>query len=166
MFRNAEHQKVCYRADCKAAWKKNLISSHFLGSSGRSNYRGTRPVRSPLENPIKHEGFEADKHGRPWKVVAGQISANAFHCATIPDGPACKWEDGALERTEAKNRGALKSFADAAEIGAAVFYADLDWQEVISPDGVKCFVCAETAQRQGARKENSNRRRTRLTVVA
>jgi Family of unknown function (DUF5681) len=94
------------------------------------SYRGTRPVNSPLENPIKHEGFEADKHGRPWKVVAGQISANVFHCATIPDGSACKWEDGALERTEAKNRGALKgSFADAAEIGAAVFYADLDWQE-------------------------------------
>jgi len=147
MPRNAEHQQVCYRADCKAAWKKKLISSHFLEPCGRESYRGTRPVSSPLENSIKQGGFEAAKQSPRWTIVAGEISPNAFHCATVPDGPGGEWEDGSFERTEAKNRAVLKAcFAqlDAAEVGVAVFYADPDWRQVISPDGVNCFVRGPT----------------------
>ena len=149
MPRNAEHQKVCYRAECKAAWKKKPVSSHFLRSSVQSSYRGTRPVSSPFEKPIKHGGFEADKQGRRWKV-AGEISPDAFHCAIIPNGPGGKWEDGAFERSEGKNSAFLKAYftkikgIEEAEIEANGYFADPDWQEVISLDGVKCFVCGPT----------------------
>jgi len=74
----------------------------------------------------------------------------AVHCAIIPDGPAYKWEDGSFERTEAKNRAALKAKfkkSDELEMEAKDYSADPDWQQVISPDGVKCFVRAETAPR-------------------
>ena len=61
-----------------------------------------------------------------------------------------KWEDGSFERTEAKNRAALKAKfkkSDELEMEANDYFADPDWQQVISPDGVKCFVRAETAPR-------------------
>ena len=31
MPRNAEHQRTCYRAQCKTAWRLKTIQSHFLG---------------------------------------------------------------------------------------------------------------------------------------
>ena len=70
----------------------------------------------------------------------------AFHCATVPDGPGCKREGGSFERIEAKNHAALKSHiatlraAEEAEIEANGYFSEPDWREVVSPDGVRCFV--------------------------
>jgi hypothetical protein len=44
-----------------------------------------------------------------------------------------------VKRVEAKNRAALKA-AEQAEIEANGNFTEPDWQEVISPDGVRCFV--------------------------
>ena len=104
------------------------------------------PVKDPLENPIKLGLREADKYGRRWKFVAGTLSPTAFYCATVPDGPGCKWEGGSFERIEAQNRAALKSLsamlraAEEAEIEANGYFNEPDWREVVSPDGVRCFV--------------------------
>jgi hypothetical protein len=51
-----------------------------------------------------------------WRILAGEISPEALHCATVPDGPDCKWDGGSYERTEAQNRRLLKAhFAKLAE---------------------------------------------------
>jgi hypothetical protein len=41
--------------------------------------------------------------------VAGEISPDALHCATVPDGPGGSWGSGSVERIEAQNRRALKA---------------------------------------------------------
>jgi hypothetical protein len=43
------------------------------------------------------------------------------------------------ERIEAKNRAALKA-AEQAEIEASGYFTEAGWREVVSPDGVLCFV--------------------------
>ena len=77
----------------------------------------TSRVEIGLGNPIKSGLPEADKYGRAWKVVAGEISPNAFHCASLPDGPNCQWKGGELERVEAKNRAALKAAGESRDRG-------------------------------------------------
>jgi hypothetical protein len=68
-----------------------------------------------------------------------QISPKDSHCATVPDGSNGHWKAGEIERVEAKNRAALKA-AEEAEIEANGYFTEPDWHEVISPDGVRCFV--------------------------
>ena len=104
----------------------------------------TSRVEIGVGNPIKSGLPEADKYGRAWKVVAGEISPNAFHCATVSDGPNCQWKGGEFERVEAKNRAALKA-ADEAAIEANAYFTDPDWHGVVSPDGVRCFVTSFVA---------------------
>ena len=43
-----------------------------------------------------------------WTVVAAgiPITANQYHCATVPDGPNCELANGEYERIEVKNRAA------------------------------------------------------------
>ena len=57
----------------------------------------------------------------------------------MPDGSNCQWKAGEYERVEAKNRAALKA-ADEAAIEANGYLTEPDWREVVSPDGVRCFV--------------------------
>jgi hypothetical protein len=136
MPRNAEHQKVCHRAECKTAWRQKTIQSRFLGWD--TGFDGT-----PLKTSIKPGLPEADQPGRGWRIVAGVIDPKAFHCATVPDGPSGQWKGGAFERIEAANRAALKAHLaalEAAEIAANGECTDPDWREVVSPDGVRCFV--------------------------
>src|SRR5262249_12425278 len=133
MPRNAEHQKVCHRSECKRAWRLKTIQSRFLGWDSGSD--GT-----PLETSIKPGLPEADKDGRGWRNVAGEIGPEACHRAT---GPGGQWKGGAFERIEAANRAALKAHfvkLEAAEIAANGEFTDPDWREVVSPDGVKCFI--------------------------
>jgi hypothetical protein len=102
MARNAEHQKVCYRAECKTAWRQKTVISRFLGA-------GTCSVSTPLETPIKLGPFWPDKTGRPWRIVAGPNSGWNFSAAVVPDGPGGQWQGGEFERIETKSRGALKA---------------------------------------------------------
>jgi hypothetical protein len=110
----------------------------------------TSRVEIGLGNAIKSGLPEADKYGRAWKVVSGEISPNAFHCATLPDGPNCQWKGGEFERVEAKNRAAFKAAAEAT-IEANGYFTDPDWREVVSPDGVKGFVTSFGAPARRAR---------------
>jgi hypothetical protein len=137
MPRNSGSQRTCYRADCKTAWRQKTVVSHFLGPS-------STPVELIPETPIKHGVSKADKCGRTWQVIAGEISPNTFHCAAVSDGPNCRWKGGEYERVEAKNRAALIA-ADEAAIEANGYFTDPDWRAVVSPDGVKCFVTSFAA---------------------
>ena len=35
MSRNAEHQKVCYRTDCKTAWRQKAVIGRFWGQGSQ-----------------------------------------------------------------------------------------------------------------------------------
>jgi hypothetical protein len=136
MPRNAEHQKVCYRADCKAAWRRKTIVSRFVGQT-------TTPVSTPLENPIKPGvkiGLKGGSDpGRPWRQVAGPVMGpRSFTAAIVPDGPGGQWAGGSFERIEAENRKRLEA-ADLVEIEGGGEFTDSGWSEVASLDGVKCF---------------------------
>ena len=58
MPRLREDQKTCYRAECKAAWRKKLISSHFLGANSAS---GGGVVPAPSISPSNRALFLAIK---------------------------------------------------------------------------------------------------------
>jgi hypothetical protein len=67
-------------------------------------------VIHPLKTSIKPGIKSGLKPDRTWHIVAGpELTPSQLHCATVPDGPACQWKDGAYERVEAKNRALLKA---------------------------------------------------------
>ena len=97
MPRLRESQRTCYRADCKEKWRQKTIQSHFVGHSSGID-------KHPLKTSIKQGVKEADKYDRRWLIVAGEISPDALHCATVPDGPGGSWGSGSVERIEAQQR--------------------------------------------------------------
>jgi hypothetical protein len=139
MPRLKESQRTCYRAECKEKWRKKTIQSHFVGHGSLSD---KHPLKTSIKPGVK-SGVRSDRP-KLWTVVAAgtPITANQYHCATVPDGPNCEWANGEYERIEAKNRAALRK-AEEAEIEANGYFTDTEWREVISPDGVRCFVAAD-----------------------
>src|ERR1700758_760369 len=74
-----------------------------------------------------------DQADRPWQQIAGPaLTPSQFLCATL--GGSAMDE---AKRIEAKNRTALKA-GEQAEVEANRDFPD--WQEAVSPDGVRCFV--------------------------
>ena len=73
---------------------------------------------------------------RAWHIVAGRGTEPLCHG---PDGSGCQWRGGDYERVEAKNRAALEA-AEEAKIEANGYFAEPEWREVVSPDGVTCHV--------------------------
>jgi hypothetical protein len=87
------------------------------------------------------------KSDRGWFQVAGPIPIAGKCVGVVPDGQIVNgvptWKGGEYERIEAKNRAALKAHFEAleqAEVEANGYFTDPEWREVVSPDGVKCFV--------------------------
>jgi hypothetical protein len=115
--RPIEHPKrgrkrlICKRASCRNAWNAGL---------GFGRYVAPSPARIAQEVPISIGPNGLPKPGRAWRIVAGpQLSPSAFHCATVPDGPDCKWANGRFERIEAQNRAALIEHFDKLDSAAA-----------------------------------------------
>jgi hypothetical protein len=81
--------------------------------------------------------FAADQSA---KRGIGTTGRSQLHCATVQDGPNCEWSGGEYERIEAKNRAVLKEVEE---------FIEPEWREVMSPDGVRCFVtrCREVIRR-------------------
>ena len=128
------------------SWLSALVLSRRAGS-----YPYLDPLRQAGNKGPKGV-LKRDPRSVSWLIVAGPPEggiANALHCATISDGPNCQWKGGELKRVEAK-RAALKA-ADEAAIQANGYFADPGWREVVSPDGVKCFVTSFVAPAGQAR---------------
>jgi len=144
MPRNVGNQKVCYRVDCKAAWRRKTVISRFVG-------QGSASVGDHLENPIK-PGVKIGLNpgsdpGRPWRrVVGSDLTPTSFRFAIVSDGPNGQWAGGSFERAEAENRKRLNS-AEQADGG----FTDPDWREATSPDGVRCFVAPRPAKKFSAK---------------
>ena len=144
--RNRDDQKICGKAMCRSAWRARTGFGRYIGSSA-AKLPSKKPVNKGPKGAPKR-----DPRSVSWLIVAGPpegISANALHCATVSDGPNCQWKGGEFERVEAKKRAALKA-ADEAAIEDNGYFTDTDWHEVVSPDGVKCFVTSSVAPAQRA----------------
>jgi hypothetical protein len=115
MERKTEHQRICKKSRCRSAFRGGLE----FGRYAASQTGGSTPKTS-----IKHGVQEAPEAGRTWRIVAGTLTASQLHCATVPDGPGCRWEGGAWARAEAASKAALEA-AEAREIEANGYFWSL-----------------------------------------
>ena len=142
--RNRDDQKICRKAKCRSAWRARTGFGRYIAPSAAK-----LPSKKPVNKGPK-AAPKRDPRSISRRVVTEGISANAFHCATLPDGPNCQWKGGEFERVKAKNRAALKAAGEAA-IEANGYFTDPGWREVVSPDGVKGFVTSFVAPARRAR---------------
>jgi hypothetical protein len=131
---------TCGRRKCKNAMRTLKSPS----ATGRVEIGVGESIESGVGKPLKP--------GRAWRIIAGTLTPSQFHCATVPDGPDCQWKGGEYERIEAKNRAALKA-AEQAEIEASGYFTEPGWREVVSPDGVLCFVIRFAPSQKRARQD-------------
>jgi len=123
---------TCGLADCKRRWRQKDGTGRFSAPKQASGYQGSQKSNLPKETPAAQALFCAIRTTK-WRLIAGlSLTLNQFHFAAVPDG-------GEHQRIEAKNRAALKA-AEQAEIEANGEFTEPEWREVISPDGVRCFV--------------------------
>jgi hypothetical protein len=132
--KSGQQRFVCKRAKCRNAWK---------GHEGFGKYAKVDSASSPSKNAsIAQETLilsgSASTSGavdrantayapRPWRMVAGRLTSNQYHCAVVGDAPdpngglpdipyARVWADGDWQGTENRNRKLLeKHLARAAD---------------------------------------------------
>jgi hypothetical protein len=90
---------LCKRPKCRTLWD---------AKSGFGRY-APFGAESISEVPANQAVLTAPKTVE-WRIIAGPaLTPSQMHCATVPDGPDCKWEGGSYERIEAQNRRLLKA---------------------------------------------------------
>jgi hypothetical protein len=101
MDRRTEHQLVCGKRKCRNA---------LQARSGFGRYHAPSNVVSAPKTSIK-PGMKSGVAGdRPWRMVAGpELTPTQLHCATVPDGPDCRWEGGSWQHIEARNKAMLRA---------------------------------------------------------
>jgi hypothetical protein len=134
---------TCGATDCKRRWRQKDGTGRFSAPKQATGYQGSQKSNLRKETPAAQALFSAiqrPKSATARRVVAGPpLTPNQLHCATVPDGSDYQWKGGEYERLEAKNCAALKA-AEQAEIEANGEFTEPEWREVISPDGIRCFV--------------------------
>jgi hypothetical protein len=66
--------------------------------------------KNTQETPDSIGVSEPLKPSRAWCIVAGpELGPSALHCAAVPDGKDCQWQEGSFERIAAKNRAELRA---------------------------------------------------------
>jgi hypothetical protein len=106
--RKAGNQKVCRRSKCRSAFRSGI-------SLGR--YYPTGHVKLTSESADFIDSKQALETGPPWRVVAGP-DLTPLHCASVPDGPDCRWEGSEYERIEKRNRAVLAAHFDKLDAAA------------------------------------------------
>lgn len=107
IVRRTENQKVCGRRKCRLALK---TLSPFPSKRTEVAWSVILTPETPVKSALKH----ASAADRPWRIVAGpELSAGAFHCATI----------GAAETVEANRRGNARHWREA---GAGALISRID----------------------------------------
>ena len=103
-FREGHDSRICRRSKCRNAVKNAPEAFGWNSHVQRSTEGGKTSIKPGIKMPVKIE------RNHDWHVVAagGPITANQYHCATVPDGPGCQWEGGDWQRLHARDRAALK----------------------------------------------------------
>ena len=125
--RTTANRKICKRSKCR-----NALAS----GAGFGRYRADLAKTSPsLKNPELMQEVPVPQRSasasgtvdqantayapRPWRMVAGKLTANQYHCAVVGDAPdpngglpdiryAQVWADGDWQSTENRNRKLLE----------------------------------------------------------
>jgi hypothetical protein len=132
--RNVAPDYFAKKPRCQTAWqRKDGMGRYAKVTIDKGVVAGEAKAIS--EVPTNQAVLSAPKPVDQWRFIAGpSLTPSQFHCATLP-GTAM---DEVL-RIETKNKAALKA-AEEAEIEPNGYFTEPEWREVISPDGVRCFV--------------------------
>jgi hypothetical protein len=124
-------KKFCRRPKCRTEYHAN---------PGLFELKAQKPAHASSEHRLGSRN--ADETGiksglvddRPHRIVAGPvITANVYHCATVPDGPDCQWAGGEWRRIGGRNRAALKARPKSRkELARVQFYSD--WRPCLPSD--------------------------------
>jgi hypothetical protein len=121
---------ICKKSKCYNAWHAGFGFGSYAASQNTN-----KAQEVPIPCGLASESKPTEPANRPWRQIAGPpLTPSQFHCATL-EGTAM--DD--VRRIEAKNRKLLED-AERAEIEANGNFTESEWREVVSPDGVKCFV--------------------------
>jgi len=115
---------TCGSTDCKRRWRQKDGTGRFSAPKQASGYQGSQESNLRKETPAAQALFSAINRPR-WRQVAGPaLTPNQLHCATPPGGG---------------DRAALVDDC----------FTEPVWREVISPDGVRCWVTRGRLQSDG-----------------
>jgi hypothetical protein len=102
---------ICRKAKCRSAFRAN---------SGMGRYHVAGLQKTPSETIDFIDSKQPLRSGRGWFIVAGpELTPDQLHCATIPDGPNGRWEDGFHQRVEAQNKDLLREHFRVARVKPA-----------------------------------------------
>jgi hypothetical protein len=109
--RTTANRKICKKSKCRNALNAGLGLGRFHGNPAKT-YQDPKNLELTQETLISCGSASASKRVE-WRIIAGPpLTPSQFHCATVPDGPNCQWEDGSYKRLEAQNRRALEAHFD------------------------------------------------------
>jgi hypothetical protein len=136
--RTTANRKICKKSKCRNALAAGLGFGRYHADSAKPGQvsQNLEPMQeTAAAQHVSSASKPVERAHRPWRIIAGPpLTPSQFHCATLP-GTAM--DD--VMRIEAKNKAALKT-AEEAEIEDGGYFTDTDWREVVSPDGVICYV--------------------------
>jgi hypothetical protein len=130
---------ICKRAQCRNAFASGLGFGRFHAKPGEGKSRCAMPQEVPV-NQAPFCASEAVDRAAGWRQIAGPPLPPLAARRRQGSGRAgLRMHRGEYERVTARDRAALKA-AEQAEIAANAEFTDPAWREVVSPDGVRCFV--------------------------
>jgi len=111
---------ICKKAKCRNAWNGRegfgkYAVEHFSAAASKNPEDSSKNAMDALLFSASDTVEQANKAfaPRPWRMVAGSLTANQYHCAVVSDAPdgglpdipyAKVWSGGVWERDEAKSR--------------------------------------------------------------
>jgi hypothetical protein len=133
--RTTANRKICKKSKCRNALKAGEGFGRYHADSAKTSPVSKNPelMQKPLISCGSASASDTvDQAGkafapRPWRMVAGRLTSNRYHCAVVGDAPnpngglpdipyARVWADGDWQATENRNRKLLeKHLARAAD---------------------------------------------------
>jgi hypothetical protein len=127
--RTTANRKICKRSKCRNALAAGEGFGRYHADSAKTSPVSKNPElmqKSAAAQAVFSASDTGDRVNtayaeRPWRMVAGRLTANQYHCAVVPGAPdgglpdipsAKVWADGDWEGSEKRNRKLLeKHFA-------------------------------------------------------
>ena len=130
--RTTANRKICKRSKCRNALKAGEGFGRYHADSART-YQSPKNPELMQEVPVPQRPASASDTvdqlhtafaPRPWRMVAGHLTSNQYHCAVVSDAPdgglpdipyAKVWADGDWQGFENRNRELLEKHFRAAK---------------------------------------------------
>jgi hypothetical protein len=121
--RTTANRKICKKSKCRNALQAGEGFGRYHADSGKTSPASKNPEL--MQKPLISSGSASASNTvdqankvfaeRPWRMAAGNLTANQYHCAVVGDAPnpngglpdiryAQVWADGDWQGTENRNR--------------------------------------------------------------